>query len=60
MQKRKIAYIVILVLVIVGCLWAFISAGVITRNFKKSVLTSAGEKQELNIKNLIITESKDD
>lgn len=60
MQKRKIAYIVILVLVIVGCLWAFISAGIITRNFKKSVLTSAGEKQELNIKNLIITETKDD
>lgn len=60
MQKRKIAYIIILALVVIGCLWAFISAGVITRNFKKDLLSNAGEKQELNIKNLVITETKDD
>lgn len=60
MQKRKIAYIVILSLILIGCIWAFIMAGIITKNFKKDVLTSAGEKQELNIKNLIITETKND
>ena len=35
MSKRKITYIVILSLVVLGCAWAFISAGVITKNFKK-------------------------
>lgn len=60
MSKRKIAYIVILLVIAFGCAWAFISAGVITKNFKKDVLTNAGEKQELNIKNLIITETKED
>lgn len=59
MQKRKIAYIIILSAILIGCIWAFISAGVITRNFKKEVLGSAGEKQELNIKNLVITETKE-
>ena len=60
MQKRKIAYIVVLVLIIIGCLWAFISAGMITRSFKKEMLSDAGQKQELNIKNLVITETKED
>ncbi len=60
MQKRKIAYIVILSLIVIGCVWAFIAAGVITKNFKKEVLKNAGEQQELNIKNLIITETKND
>ncbi len=60
MQKRKIAYIVILSLIVIGCVWAFIAAGVITKNFKKEVLQNAGEQQELNIKNLIITETKND
>lgn len=60
MSKRKIAYIVVLVIFVLGCLWAFIAAGVITKNFKKEALESAGEKQELNIENLIITETKED
>ena len=60
MQKRKIAYIVILSLIVIGCVWAFIAAGVITKNFKKEILKNAGEQQELNIKNLIITETKND
>ncbi len=60
MQKRKIAYIVILSTVVIGCIWAFIAAGVITRNFKKEVLNDNTEKQELNIQNLVITETKDD
>lgn len=60
MSKRKIAYIVILSLIVIGCAWAFISAGVITRNFKKEAISSAGEKQKLNIENLIITETKED
>ena len=60
MSKRKIAYISILSLIFIGCLWAFISAGVITKNFKKEALKSVGEKQKLDIKDLLITETKDD
>ncbi len=60
MSKRKIAYIVILSTIVIGCTWAFIAAGVITKNFKKEVLKDAGQKQELNIQNLIITETKED
>ena len=60
MSKRKITYIVILSLVVLGCAWAFISAGVITKNFKKEAINNAGEKQKLNIENLIITETKED
>ena len=60
MSKRKIAYISILSLIFIGCLWAFISAGVITKNFNKEALKSVGEKQKLDIKDLLITETKDD
>lgn len=60
MSKRKITYIVILSLVVLGCAWAFISAGVITKNFKKEAINNASEKQKLNIENLIITETKED
>lgn len=60
MSKRKIAYIIILLTIVLGCAWAFISAGVITKNFKKEALKDAGTKQELNIENLVITETKDD
>ena len=60
MSKRKIAYTVILLAVVIGCAWAFIAAGVITKNFKREALKNAGEKQEVNVKNLIITETKED
>ena len=60
MSKRKIVYIVLLITILFGCSWAFISAGLITKNFKKDILSNAGEKQELNIEKLVITESKDD
>lgn len=60
MSKRKIAYIIILTIIFLGCLWAFIAAGVITRNFKKEALNSVGEKQKLDIKDLLITETKED
>ena len=60
MSKRKIVYIVLLITILFGCSWEFISAGLITKNFKKDILSNAGEKQELNIEKLVITETKDD
>lgn len=58
-KKRKIAYTVILALVIIGCALSFIVSGIITRNFKKEVLTESPDKQEVNIKNLVVIETKD-
>ena len=60
MTKKKIAYTIILLIIVIGCLWAFIAAGVITKNFKKDILSVAGEKQKLDIHDLLITETKDD
>lgn len=60
MSRRKIVYIVILSLVVLGCAWAFVAAGIITKNFKKEALSNAGEKQKLSIENLVITETKED
>jgi len=58
-KKRKIAYTIVLATVIIGCILSFVIAGVITKNFKKEVLTGAPDKQEVNIKNLIVVETKD-
>lgn len=58
-KKRKIYLIIFLVLG--GILaWAFISAGIITRNFNREQLIGTENRQELNISSLILTETKGD
>ena len=59
MKKRNIGFVVLFLLVFTACLWAFISAGMITQNFKKKLAADALGKQELNIENLLVTETKD-
>lgn len=58
-RKRTIYLIALLVLVGV-LLWAFISAGVITRNFNRQQIVGKGDKQELDISSIILTETKGD
>lgn len=58
-KKRKI-YLA-LVIVCVGVLaWAFIGAGIITRNFNRQQLVGTENRQELEISSLILTETKGD
>lgn len=58
-KKRKIYFI--LMLSVVGVLaWAFISAGIITRNFNREQLIGTENRQELDISGLILTETKGD
>ncbi len=58
-KKRKI-YLAIFV-GFVGVLgWAFISAGIITRNFNRQQLVGTENRQELDISSLILTETKGD
>ena len=41
-------------------LWAFISAGIITRDFNRSQISGQQDKQEAKIEGLILTETKDE
>lgn len=48
MNKKNIIYIVLFVVVIAACLWAFISAGLITKNFQKRLSDeSLGKKKQI-------------
>lgn len=48
-------------LAVVGVLaWAFISAGIITRNFNREQLIGTENRQELDISSIILTETKGD
>jgi len=50
-----------LFIAVVGVLaWAFISAGVITRNFNRSQLVGTENRQELDVSSVILTETKGD
>lgn len=60
MQKKNLFYIILVGLVIIACLWAFISANFITKNFKKRLIDDSLGKQEVTIQNLLVTETKDD
>lgn len=58
-KKRTIYLIVFLILV--GVLaWAFISAGIITRNFNREQLIGTENSQKLDISSIILTETKGD
>lgn len=59
MQKRNIGYIVVFSIIVAACLWAFISAGIITKNFKKTLNDADYAKKEVDIESLLVTETKD-
>ena len=58
-NKRNIGFIVLVLIVAGACLWAFISAGVITQGFKIRLADESLGKQEVTIQNLLVTETKD-
>jgi len=58
-KKRKTYFIATITLVAI-MLWAFISAGIITRNFNRSQVAGQQDKQEALIHGIILTETKDD
>lgn len=58
---RKRTIYAIAFLVVVGILaWAFITAGIITRNFNREQLVGTENRQELDVSSIIITETKCD
>lgn len=59
MKKRNKFYIALAVLVIIGLIWAFIAGRMITKNFRKDILSNAMDKQKIIVHGLIVTETKD-
>lgn len=56
-KKRNIAYVVLFSVIIIGCLWAFISASVITKTFKNKIIDQTYKNKEANIESLLVTET---
>lgn len=59
--KRKRSIYLMVFIVLAGILtWAFIAAGIITRNFNRQQIVGKGNRQELDISSIILTETKGD
>lgn len=58
MNLRRRVYFVIALAIVFVLMWAFITAGVITANFNRNMLHSNGDKQELQVSSIILTETK--
>lgn len=59
MQKKQKIYLGVFVCIALVLFWAFISAGVITHNFNRNILKGNTDQQELDVKSMILTESKE-
>lgn len=60
MTKKKRIYFAAFAILVGILAWAFISAGIITRNFNREQLVGTENSQELDISGLILTETKGD
>ena len=58
MDKKKRAYLFVVLGIIFVMLWAFISAGVITSNFNRALVKDNANEQKVDAIGLIITETK--
>lgn len=59
MDKKKRAYLIVILAIIFVMAWAFIAAGVITGNFNRSQLKGAINDQKVDAIGIIITETKE-
>ena len=60
LSKKRKAYFVAAATLVGIMLWAFIYAGIITRNFNRSQVAGQQDKQEALIHGIILTETKDE
>lgn len=60
LKQKKTIYTIVFAALALVLLWAFITAGVITRNFNREQLIGTENKQELEVSSIIITETKSD
>ena len=57
MKKVKLILTIVFIVLALACVWAFVAAGIITKNFDKEAVEGANGKQKITISNLIIRES---
>lgn len=60
LDRKKKIYVLVFVAIVGVLAWAFISAGIITRNFNREQLVGTENRQELDISSIILTETKGD
>ncbi len=58
-DKKNILYIIAFSILVFACLWAFISASVITNSFRNKIINQTYQNREANIESLLVTETKD-
>ncbi|MBQ8887738.1 MAG: LPS export ABC transporter periplasmic protein LptC [Candidatus Gastranaerophilales bacterium] len=58
-NKKNIAIIIGFLAVVFLCIWAFVSAGMITKSFKTKIIEQTYKNKEANIESLLVTETKD-
>lgn len=58
-DKKNLAYIILFSVIVIACLWAFISAAIMTKSFKNKLIDQTYQNKEANIENLLVTETKD-
>ncbi len=58
-KKKNLGYFILFSIIVIACLWAFIYAGMITKNFKHKIADQTYNNKEANIENLLVTETKE-
>ena len=58
-SKKNIAFTVGFLAIVILCIWAFVSAGMITKSFKTKIVEQTYKNKEANIESLLVTETKD-
>jgi LPS export ABC transporter protein LptC len=59
MDKKKRAYLIVVLSIVFVMVWAFVSAGIITGNFNRAQLKGSENEQKVDARGIIITETKD-
>lgn len=59
-MSRKKLYFIAFAVVTLACVWAFVWSYLVTRDVRYDLKTGAGEEQRLDVKGLVITETKDE
>ena len=59
MDKKKRAYLIVVLSIVFIMVWAFVSAGIITGNFNRAQLKGSENEQKVDARGIIITETKD-
>ena len=58
-NKKNIGITVGFLSIVILCSWAFVSAGIMTKSFKNKIIEQTYKNKEANIKNLLVTETKE-